>query len=387
MNDRIATVLPPCFQAKKGLDTKGSKISIAYMRKIIHIDMDAYYAAVEIRENPAFRGKPLIVGGSPNSRGVVSTCSYEARVYGIRSGMASSQAWKLCPSALFVYPNFALYKEVSAQIREIFFSYTDFVEPMSLDEAYLDVTENKVGEAFATHIAKEIKNEILAKTRLTCSAGVSYNKFLAKIGSELNKPNGLCVIPPQRAQEVLFALPIEKFHGIGKVTAAKMKKLGIHNGFDLFQWEMKDLYKTFGKYGLFYYNVIRGIDDRQVITEHDPKSISNENTFATDIDDVNEILAELRRITTKLASRMDYKNIQGQNLNLKIKYDNFEIITRSTNLPYQTKDADLIFATAERLFFAHWDHKRKIRLIGVGVNKLDCDGEWNNEQMMLRLFG
>lgn len=195
--------------------------------------MDAYFAAIEIRENPSLKGKCVIVGGPPNSRGVVSTCSYEARKYGVRSGMSSFQAWKLCPQAVFVHSSFKLYKEISAQIREIFYSWTDLVEPMSLDEAYLDVTENKKNEADPVLIAKEIKRMVHETTQLTCSAGVSYNKFLAKIGSDLNKPDGLTVIDKESAQDILFALPIGKFHGIGKVTAARMQKMGILNGADL----------------------------------------------------------------------------------------------------------------------------------------------------------
>jgi len=356
------------------------------MRKIIHIDMDAYYAAIEIRENPSLKGKPVIVGGSPQSRGVVSTCSYEARPYGVHSGMPSSQAWRLCPHAIFVYPNFAIYKVVSAQIREIFFSYTDLVEPMSLDEAYLDVTENKKGEPYASVIAKEIKQKILRTTRLTCSAGVSYNKFLAKIGSELEKPDGLVVIPPQKAEEILFKLPIEKFHGIGKVTAAKMKKLGIHNGADLYKWELKDIIRHFGKSGVFFYYVIRGIDNREVITEHDPKSLSAESTFNSDFDDVTYILSELKKIAGKVSERLQRKNIQGQSVIIKIKYDNFEILTRNANLNFLTNSADIIYKTAEGLFFTHWDASRKIRLIGIGINKLDTGRSHEPEQLVIPFF-
>ncbi|HOY85746.1 MAG TPA: DNA polymerase IV, partial [Candidatus Syntrophosphaera sp.] len=211
------------------------------MKKIIHVDMDAYFAAIEIREDPSLKGKCVIVGGSPNGRGVVSTCSYEARKFGVHSGMSSHQAWKLCPQGIFVHSHFKLYKEISEQIRAIFHHYTDLVEPLSLDEAYLDVTQNKADEPDPVEIARQIKAEILATTRLTCSAGVSYNKFLAKIGSDLQKPDGLCVITPENAQEILFGLPVEKFHGIGRVTAARMNKMGIHNGEDLHAREMLDL--------------------------------------------------------------------------------------------------------------------------------------------------
>ncbi len=355
----------------------------AIMKKIIHVDMDAYYAAVEIRENPTLKSKPLIVGGHPQSRGVVSTCSYEAREYGIHSGMSSFQAWQLCKSAIFVYPNFTLYKEISNQIREIFHSYTDIVETMSLDEAYMDVTENKINEPDALKIAIMIKQDILNTTRLTASAGVSYNKFLAKIGSELNKPDGLADIPPEKAQEVLFNLPIHKFYGIGKVTAARMKQMGIFNGKDLYQLELKDMIKHFGKAGVFYYYVVRGIDDREVITYSDPKSISCETTFDTDVDNLQELTEVLAKLADKLSFRMNSKQISGQLLSLKIKYDNFENINRTLSLESLTNDRDIIYNGAEQLLILAWDGKRKIRLLGIGLNKLDIGNERNCEQLEL----
>lgn len=355
------------------------------VKKIIHIDMDAYFAAIEIREDPSLKGKCVIVGGPPNSRGVVSTCSYEARKYGIRSGMASHMAWKLCPQGVFVHSHFALYKEVSEQIRAIFHSYTDLVEPMSLDEAYLDVSQNKVNEPDPVAIARRIKQDILDTTRLTCSAGVSYNKFLAKIGSELMKPDGLSVITPENASEVLFALPIGKFHGIGKVTAAKMQKLGINNGGDLFRWELSDLVKRFGKAGAFYYNVVRGIDDRDVITSFDPKSISCESTFHKDVADVDFLLEELQNLIDRLVNRMSYKNIQGRQILIKLKYDNFEYITRGCPLPETTADKSILFEYAHKLLVANWDENRRIRLLGVGVGKLDLGSESPVEQLLIPL--
>lgn len=341
------------------------------MRKIIHVDMDAYFAAIEIREDPSLKGKCVIVGGNPNGRGVVSTCSYEARKFGVRSGMSSHQAWKLCPQGIFVRSHFQLYKEVSGQIREIFHRYTDLVEPMSLDEAYLDVTENKLGEPDAVEIARQVKADILATTRLTCSAGVSFNKFLAKIGSELQKPDGLSVITEANAREILFALPIEKFHGIGRVTAARMKKMGIHTGEDLHRQEMIDMIRHFGKTGLYYYQVVRGIDNREVITESEPKSISCESTFPTDLGAIEDLLEELQDLVDKLVNRMAYKSIQAHNLILKIKYDNFECITRSRPLPEVSSDKALLFEYAQKLLVENWDEGRKIRLLGVGVGKLD----------------
>ena len=353
------------------------------MKKIIHVDMDAYFAAIEIREDPALIGKCVIVGGPPNSRGVVSTCSYEARVYGVHSGMSSYQAWNLCPQAVFVNCSFKLYKEVSNQIRKVFFKWTDLVEPMSLDEAYLDVTINKQDEESAEEIAKAIKQEIFETTQLTCSAGVSYNKFLAKIGSELNKPDGLSVITPENASEILFALPIGKFHGIGKVTAARMYKLGIRNGRDLYNRELKELLRVFGKSGLFYYSVVRGIDDREVITEFEPKSISCESTFDADIDNLEELLAILKKLSEKLSTRMRQKCISGQNVVLKLKYDNFENISRSCPLKSSRNDSDTLFRYGEQLLVANWESSRKVRLLGLGVGKLDTVDDC--EQLSLSL--
>ncbi len=353
------------------------------MKKIIHVDMDMYFAAIEIREDPSLKGKCVIVGGAPNGRGVVSTCSYEARKYGVHSGMSSYQAWNLCPQGIFVHSHFKLYKEVSQQIRDVFFSYTDQVEPMSLDEAYLDVTENKKHIADPVEIARCIKAEILERTQLTCSAGVSYNKFLAKIGSDLEKPDGLVHIPPERAQEVLFALPIRKFHGIGKVTAAKMQKLGIHNGEDLHKWELKDLVRIFGKTGLFYYQVVRGIDNRELVIESEPKSISCETTFDSDISNLEELLEVLRKLSTRLAERISRKKTSAQCFVLKIKYDNFENVTRSCAFKDSSYDPETLYKYAELMLIANWDSTRKIRLLGMGVSKLDPSGEC--EQLTLAL--
>jgi DNA polymerase IV len=353
------------------------------MKKIIHVDMDAYFAAIEIREDPSLKGKCVIVGGPPNSRGVVSTCSYEARKYGVHSGMSSYQAWRLCPQAVFVHSHFQLYKEISRQVRDIFYQVTDLVEPMSLDEAYLDVTENKMQEQDAEVLAKWIKAQVYSCTQLTCSAGVSYNKFLAKIGSDLNKPDGLTVITPENAQDLLFVLPIGKFHGIGRVTAARMNKMGIYNGKDLYQVKLKELMRVFGKAGFFYYNVVRGIDQREVITSWDPKSISCESTFHEDIGDLDELLSRLRKLAERLATRMAMKHIQGQSLVLKLKYDNFEYITRSMSLPLSTHERDTLYSFGEQLLIANWDAERKVRLLGLGVGKLDCDRDC--EQLLLDL--
>lgn len=351
------------------------------MRKIIHVDMDAYYAAIEIREDPSLKGKCVIVGGSPNGRGVVCTCSYEARKYGVRSGMSSRQAWQLCPQGIFINSNFALYRQVSKQIREIFRSYTDKVETLSLDEAYLDVTENKVDCSDAIKIARSIKSDILKTTQLTCSAGVSFNKFLAKLASEMEKPDGLYQITSENAREILFTLPIEKFHGIGKVTATRMKKLGIHNGKELYNMELAELLRHFGKVGNYFHQVVRGIDEREVISEADPKSLSCERTFSTDLSSIDEIMEYLQPLVERLSSRMTAHNIQAQNIGIKIKYDNFQCITRSCTLPELSSDAELLFKNAQRLLVENWDENRKIRLLGVGVDRLDFGSSLNEEQL------
>ncbi|HAN40380.1 MAG TPA: DNA polymerase IV [Candidatus Cloacimonetes bacterium] len=353
------------------------------MRKIIHVDMDAFFAAIEIREDPSLKGKCLIVGGSPNSRGVVSTCSYEARKFGVHSAMPCSQAWRLCPQAIFVRPNFGLYREASAQIREVLNRYTPLVEPVSLDEAYLDVTANLINEPDSMVIARRIKQEILEKTRLTCSVGVSFNKFLAKIGSELQKPDGLSQITPENAPEILFALPIGKFHGIGNVTAAKMQKMGIHTGADLYEWSAADLANHFGKMGLFFYNAVRGIDEREVISYREPKSISCEHTFNEDISDMQELVQNLKELVERLVIRMHNKQIQGKTIMLKIKYENFELITRSYSLSQSTADEKTILKHAQKLLVENWDESRKIRLLGVGLSRLDLGSDASGEQLFL----
>ena len=301
--------------------------------------MDAFYASVEQRDNPAYRGKPLVVGGPPNSRGVVSTCSYEARVYGIHSAMPSVQAYKLCPHAIFVsHHNFSKYKEASDIIRSIFFTYTDLVEPLSLDEAYLDVTENKMNNPSATRMAQEICQKIFKETRLTASAGVSYNKFIAKIASDIHKPHGLTVIRPEEAESFLEKLPIRKFWGIGKKTEARMKALGIESGADLKKLEMYELLEAFGKSGSYYYDAVRGIDNRQVEPEHTRKSLGRENTFSSDLTDAQEIMTELEEISSRIEEDLKKQNVQARQLTLKVKYHDFRLCTRSVQSPHNTAE-------------------------------------------------
>lgn len=341
------------------------------MKNIIHVDMDAYFAAIEIRENPSLKGKPLIVGGNPQSRGVVSTCSYEARKHGIHSGMSSFQAWQLCKNAIFVYPRFEIYKQVSRQIEAIFRNYSEIVEITSLDEAYIELKTNDSNGEYVVETAKQIKRAIFKETELTASAGVSYNKFLAKIGSDLEKPDGLVYIPPERTQEILFKLPIHRFYGIGKVTAARMAQMGILTGKDLYQISLPEMIRRFGKPGCFYYQVVRGIDERELVTHSEPKSISNENTFSEDLDDYTLISNEIKRIAFKLSGRMKKKQLLGKYLFLKMKYDNFESVMKSLILPFPTNDPEFITEMAERLVIRHWQQNRKIRLIGIGFNKLE----------------
>jgi DNA polymerase-4 len=355
-------------------------------RKIIHVDMDAFFAAVEMRDNPAYRNVPLIVGGRPDSRGVVSTCNYQARKYGIHSAMPSSQAYRLCPHAVFVRGRFDAYRQASEQVREIFYEYTDLVEPVSIDEAYLDVTENIPGIASATEIARQIRAKIQQRTRLTASAGVSYCKFLAKIASDYNKPDGMCVITPEKAERFLEALPIGKFHGIGTVSERKLRKLGIKTGADLKRWELVDLLKHFGKVGSYYYSIVRGIDERPVRTSWTRKSIGMERTFSTDVGDVDEMKEYIGTFAKKLSDSMRTKGIRGRTLTVKIKYDNFELNTRAVSLPEPTRDAEILQHYAGELLWQHLEKDRKVRLLGISMSQLQWEDDDADEQLMFGFY-
>jgi DNA polymerase-4 len=352
-------------------------------RKIIHIDMDAFYAAVEQRDNPDYRGKPVVVGGRPDSRGVVATCSYEARKFGIRSAIASSQAYRLCPHAIFVKPRFEVYKDVSAAIRRIFAEYTELFEPLSLDEAYLDVTEVSRCRGSATLIAKEIKERIRQQTGLTASAGVSYNKFLAKIASDLDKPDGLYLITPEQGPEFVEQLPIGKFHGIGRATEKKMHELGIRTGFDLKQWPLPLLAQHFGKAGQYYYDIARGIDNRPVRNFRPSKSVGVETTYQEDLEDPDIILQQLLDLMGKALARLAAKQMTAHTLTVKLKYHNFVQITRSKTLPqaisqvegFETILADLLKDTEVGA--------KKVRLLGVALSSLDPAMPLNWRQMDL----
>lgn len=337
------------------------------MRKIIHIDMDAFYASVEQRDNPALRGKPVAVGGD-TARGVVAAASYEARRYGVRSAISSKVAHRRCPDLIFVRPRFDVYKAVSEQIRAIFFEYTDLVEPLSLDEAYLDVTYAKKGKPSATLIAREIKNRIFAETGLTASAGVSFNKFLAKVASDINKPDGLFVITPDQAEAFIDSLEIRKFYGIGKVTAQKMNQNGIWFGRDLRKVDRHELIRLFGKAGNYYYEIVRGIDDRPVVPFHERKSLGAENTFETDLFLFSQMVPEIEQVVATVWRRLQRSGLKGRTLTLKIKFADFEQITRSkTRQDYYTS-AEMILDEGLKLLKAEEPFARGIRLLGLTLS-------------------
>ena len=350
------------------------------IRKIIHIDMDAFYASIEQRDNKNLKGKPVIVGGDPHSRGVVATCSYEARKYGIHSAMPSNVAYKRCPYAHFIWPRFDVYHKVSKQIRDIFYRYTDLVEPLSLDEAYLDVTNNKKGIKYATQVAKMIKNDILRETGLTSSAGVSYNKFLAKIASDYNKPNGLKVITPEEKQQFLDMLPINKFHGIGKVTERKLRNLGVNNGYDLRQLSIDKLESIFKNRGYMFYQLARGIDDREVEPYRERKSVGSETTLSSNLDiDDEEVLDILSEICEDVSNRLQYSNKVGKTITLKVKYDDFTKITRSISLEHPIYKAADIRTSVYNLVKNLEKNKGKIRLLGFTVSNLsETEEEFKN---------
>ncbi|KAF3891093.1 DNA polymerase IV [Tolypothrix bouteillei VB521301] len=341
------------------------------MRKIIHVDMDAFYASVEQRDNPDYRGKPLVVGGSPKERGVVAAASYEARKYGIHSAMPSRVAISKCPHLIFVRPRFEVYRAVSEQIHSIFEHYTDLFEPVALDEAYLDVTQNKQNLSYASTIARHIKAAILEETGLTATAGVSFNKFLAKMASGLNKPNGLWVILPEQAEAFVQQLPIEKFHGIGEVTAAKMHELGIRTGADLSRKSLSELTQHFGKVGQHYYKIARGQDDRAVEPNRIRKSIGAETSFAEDLHERASMLVELEQIAQILYERTNKHQASGRTLTLKVKFSDYQLLTRSKTLMSPIGELDRIAAVARELFEAIDMEERGVRLLGISLSNLD----------------
>ena len=340
-------------------------------RKIIHVDMDAFYASVEQLDNPDLRGKPLAVGGSEH-RGVVSAASYEARKFGVRSALSGTLAKKYCPELIFVRPRFDRYKEISNKIRNIFHDYTDLVEPLSLDEAYLDVTVNKKGNPSASLIAQEIRKRIYDELGLTASAGISINKFVAKVASDYNKPNGQKTIGPEEVIPFLEQLPIRKFYGVGKVTTEKMYQLGIFTGLDLKSKSLEFLEKHFGKSGTFYYHVVRGIHNGQVRSNHIAKSVAAEHTFNENLTSEIFMLEKLERIAAELERRLKKHNISGKTVTLKIKYSDFSQQTRSKTLPYFISDKALMLETAKELLFQE-RMKESVRLLGISLNNLNTE--------------
>ena len=331
--------------------------------------MDAFFASIEQRDNPELRGKPVAVGGS-RKRGVVAAASYEARKYGVRSAMSSVVAKRKCPKLIFVKPRFEVYQKISAQILEIFHDYTDLVEPLSLDEAFLDVTENKKNIHIATDIAIEIKERIKQETNLTASAGVSVNKFLAKIASDYKKPDGLFIIKPNKAEEFIEKLPVRMFFGVGTVTAEKMTQLGITSGKDLKNWSLEALVRNFGKAGSFFYNISRGIDNRPVNPSRIRKSIGVEHTFDSDLHSTEQILEALDKIEGELLNRMNRKQRKGRTLTLKVKFDNFEQITRSKSSENYLTNTTI--HNYKNILARNVDCRNHgVRLLGLSLSNLD----------------
>ncbi|WP_180356138.1 DNA polymerase IV [Aliirhizobium smilacinae] len=354
------------------------------IRKIIHVDMDAFYASVEQRDNPELRGKPLAVGGAA-ARGVVAAASYEARKFGIHSAMPSVTAARKCPELIFVKPRFEVYRAVSQQIREIFAEYTPLIEPLSLDEAYLDVTENLKHMPIATEIALEIRARIKAVTGLNASAGISYNKFLAKMASDLNKPNGQAVITPKNGAAFVEGLAVKKFHGVGPATTEKMHKLGIETGADLKAQSLQFLTQHFGKSGPYFYGIARGIDDRRVRPDRVRKSVGAEDTFSRDIDDLDRAIRELKPLADKVWNYCEAKGITAKTVTVKIKYSDFSQATRSRTaaLPFST--CQDILDAASGLLETVYPFRRSVRLLGVTLSSLTSDQDDAGSQVQPQL--
>lgn len=342
------------------------------IRKIIHVDMDAFYASVEQRDDPLLRGKPVAVGGG--HRGVVMAASYEAREYGVRSAMPSVTARRRCPDLIFVKTRFDVYRAVSRQIRAIFLDYTELVEPLSLDEAYLDVTEDRLGLGSARAIAQDIRHRIREETGLTASAGVSYCKFIAKLASDHRKPDGLCVITPERGAEFVASLPVARFHGVGPVTARKMERLGIFTGGDLREWSIPALHAHFGSSADWYWRICRGIDEREVKPDRPYKSVSAERTFDEDLIDLDRLAIELDRIAGYAWERVKRAEVTGRTVTLKVKFGDFTIITRSKSFASAVPDLMAFAASGQALLAGLHPLPRGIRLLGLGLHNLS-EGE------------
>jgi DNA polymerase IV len=359
------------------------------MRKIIHIDMDAFYASVEQRDNPGLKGKPVIVGGDPGRRGVVAACSYEARRFGIHSAMASSQARKLCPGAVFLPPRFDVYQEVSSQVMGIFHEHTDLVEPLSLDEAFLDVTENRKGIALATKIAQLIRAEIRTRTGLTASAGVSYNKFLAKAASDFRKPDGITVVTPEQARAFIDGLAIGKFHGVGRVTEERMRSLGILTGADLLRYSEAELVSLFGKIGSYFHSIATGVDTRPVTSLRIRKSLGREITLEEDINDPDQMKVIIAELAEDVGEMLGEKRLKARTVTLKLKYSDFQSITRSITLEHMIDSGEEILRHAGYLLKETEAGPRKVRLLGVTVSGFDAPEHKPRKpgQLILPIFG
>jgi DNA polymerase-4 len=339
------------------------------MRKIIHVDMDAFYASVEQRDEPNYRGKPIVVGGRPEGRGgVVAAASYEARAFGVRSAMPSRRALELCPQLIFVRPRFEMYQQVSAHLRSIFRRYTDLIEPLSLDEAYLDVTEDLQGIGSALEIATRIRAAIKEELNLTASAGVSINKFVAKVASGMNKPDGLTFIGPSKIEEFMETLPVAKFFGVGKATAQRMHRMGLYTGADLKKISEAELVQSFGKSGRFFFQIVRGIDDRPVRTYREPKSTGAEDTFPEDLWTAEDLHAQLRALSEKVARRLQKSDLRPRSLTIKIRFSDFRQFTRTKRIGHSLRDPDEMGNIACKLLDEKMPFSKGIRLLGVTVS-------------------
>ncbi len=338
------------------------------IRKIIHVDMDAFYASVEQRDDPDLKGKPVAVGGG--HRGVVAAASYEARKFGVRSAMPAITARRRCPEIIFVKPRFEVYRAVSQQIRSIFADYTDLIEPLSLDEAYLDVTEDRLGLGSARAIAEDIRRRIHMETGLTASAGVSYCKFIAKLASDHRKPDGLCVITPEKGAEFVASLPVARFHGVGPVTARKMERLGISTGADLREWSMAALQAHFGSSAEWYWRICRGIDEREVRPDRPYKSVSAERTFDEDLVDPTRLALELERIAGYAWVRVARSSVIGRTVTLKVKFGDFTLVTRSRSFAGPVPDQQAFTAAGQALLASLHPLSKGIRLLGLGLHNL-----------------
>jgi DNA polymerase IV len=354
------------------------------VRKIIHVDMDAFYASVEQRDNPELRGKPVAVGGS-RERGVVAAASYEARVFGVRSAMASVTAKRQCPDLIFVRPRFDVYREVSLQIREIFAEHTPTIEPLSLDEAYLDVSENLQNIPLARDVALAIRAKIKEVTGLNASAGISYNRFLAKLASDHRKPNGQYVITPEMGPTFVENLPVGKFHGIGPATSARMNSLGIHTGIDMRNQSLEFMQAHFGKAGTYYYWISRGVDDREVRANRIRKSVGAENTFPNDLTDFEAMFSELLPLIDKVWRHCEEKGTRGRTVTLKVKFADFELISRSRTMAGTVGSRSELESASAELLRALFPMTKAVRLLGISISGFALSEIQDPEQIALEL--